>query len=193
MQNIIRYFFLNFLVAVLLSPVCHASGEQSALWQADTLFAQRKYVEALAIYESIYAQSQYASPGMLKKMAYIHEGLGNYTQALYYLNLNYLYAPQNEALIQMERLAQQHRLKGYDHSDLDFIKALYHRYFLYISTLLLLICTLAFLIMVYRRMKSREVPLRYKLTIFSILLLFFLLISFTDEQPGGLSGRTIPT
>jgi hypothetical protein len=52
---------------------------------------------------------------MLLKMAFVKEGLGDYSNALYYLNLYYLKTYDKKVLKKMENLAERyHKLEGYE-------------------------------------------------------------------------------
>lgn len=181
-----KYKFIYFIFILLFSyPQALAQQpdlSQPQLRQADQLFAKKKYMESLAVYEDLFQASHQASPSMLMKMAYIYEALGDYTQALYYLNLHYVYRPSHAALVQMENIAQQHRLQGYERSDLDIFKALYHRYFMYISSFLLFICLFAYGALAYRRILKEPISPRYPIILMTILALVFFLIIFSNES-----------
>src|SRR4051812_48821245 len=81
-----------------------SQGTFEQLHKADSLFDSKKYIESFEIYHQILDSSDQYSPRMLKKMAFIKEGLGDYTSALYYLNLFYSSNPDNEVLKKMEEL-----------------------------------------------------------------------------------------
>jgi uncharacterized protein YgiM (DUF1202 family) len=65
------------------------AAETRELVKADSLFEQKKYTESFDLYEQILDEEQLASPKMLLKMAFIKEGLGDYSRALYFLNVYY--------------------------------------------------------------------------------------------------------
>ena len=85
---------------------------------ADSLFKVKQYTQSLKIYEEVLASRQY-SPSMLLKMAYIHEGLGNVSQGLYYLNLYYQATGDHQTLLKMQELAVKNRLEGYENPESD--------------------------------------------------------------------------
>lgn len=95
---------------------------------ADSLFALQKYTQSYRLYDSIYSAG-FVSPSMLMKMAFIQEGLGDYTMALYYLNDYYTITSNESVLEKMESLAEKHSLVGYDYSDSDYFISVYHEYY----------------------------------------------------------------
>ncbi len=130
-----------------------ATSEQR-LHRADSLFVNASYIDALPLYESLLQRLQSASPAMLLRMAFIEEGAGNYTKALYYLNLYHLQIPNAAVALKMQELAARYNLLGYEFSDLDYFMIWYDRYYLYLAIGILLLNVCIFLIIVLR--KERE-------------------------------------
>ncbi len=184
MSNLLKFspkiYLLPFCILLTFHTV-ECSEVSEKIEKADRYFAQRKYTESLEIYEAVFTQDKQASPHMLIRMAFIQEGLGNYTKALYYLNLYYRYAPNNKTLIHMERLAHEERLKGYEHSDLDFIRALYDRYFVMLALFIVICASGAFAYLVIRRVQNKPVSLPYQLILLLFLSLTFFLITYNHE------------
>jgi hypothetical protein len=85
---------------------------------------------------------------MLIRLSLIKEGLGDYTYALYYLNVYYTKIPDKSVLKKMDELAARYNLEGYDYNDLVFFISLYHRYYIYI-VFAFLGASLLFLIYLY--------------------------------------------
>ena len=56
--------------------------ENPDLTLPDSLFQAKRYTQSFDLYHEILFSYKKASPGMLLKMAYIKEGLGNYSEAL---------------------------------------------------------------------------------------------------------------
>jgi len=133
-----------------------ATAQNNLLQPADSLFAKQKYTEAFEKYDEIFDQGM-ASPAMLTKMAFIQEGLGNYAEALYFLNLYYEKTSDKAAATKMRELAEEHDLKGYEYSDARFIAN-----FLKKNNQLIVICLLAFslflLAYAFRKKKRGETP-----------------------------------
>ncbi|MFT6865205.1 MAG: hypothetical protein ACJA08_000022 [Cyclobacteriaceae bacterium] len=90
------------------------------LHKADSLFKSKKYTEAFDLYSTIYAEGS-ASPAMLARMAFIKEGLGNYTEALFYLDHYYKKTSDKKVLEKMRDLAEENSLSGFEYSDYKFI------------------------------------------------------------------------
>jgi len=89
------------------------------LEKADSLFNTQKYTEAFGIYDSIFRSGK-ATDAMLLKMAFIREGLDDYTGTLYYLDQYYQLTADKQVLYKMEELAKAHGLKGYQVDDRRF-------------------------------------------------------------------------
>ncbi|MEQ9426652.1 MAG: hypothetical protein RJQ09_19675 [Cyclobacteriaceae bacterium] len=125
----IKLLLLSSLL-VTLSPQSGAAeipDSNDALSYADSLFNQGKYTESFQVYEIILEGQQY-SPGMLLRMAYIKEGLGDYSNALYYLNLYYNKSSNKRVFAKMQEIAEEHQLSGYDYSDVDFLYNIFQRF-----------------------------------------------------------------
>ncbi len=116
-------FFRVLIVFFLNSLTLSAQDIQ----RADSLFNSRKYTEANEIFESIYAD-QKASPSMLMKMAFIQEGLGNYAEALFFLNQYYELTANKKVLEKMREIAEENELTGYEYSDIEFFGNLVQKY-----------------------------------------------------------------
>jgi len=78
------------LIVLLTFTNVLAQENEKDIELADSLFNQQKYTQSFEIYNRILKTDNLTSPAMLLKMAYIKEGLGDYSNALYYLNLYYL-------------------------------------------------------------------------------------------------------
>lgn len=142
-----------FLILVIGLPIYAQNAELST---ADSLFANQKYTEALKKYENIFNQDK-ASPAMLTKMAFIQEGLGNYADALFYLNLYYLKTSDKAALTKMRELAEEHHLSGFEYSDFKFMANFVRNYEVEIL-IVLLAFSLFLLIYGYSKRKKDELP-----------------------------------
>jgi tetratricopeptide (TPR) repeat protein len=183
MQNVIlkkvSFFILFFCLSVQL---LFAQNYKEQMQQADLLFEKQAYTEALQLYEQLLAQSGKASPGMLLKMAYIEEGLQNYTKSLYYLNLYYSYKPSQQVIEKMKEIAAQHNLKGYEFRDADFFMVLYERYYLYIVLILLALCSVILFSMVFRIIKHEYLPGRHIVGFLLFLIIVFLFLNIKRNE-----------
>lgn len=176
LDNLIQYLVVFFLSFLVCAPNLLAQEQKPAylLERADELFEQEKYTQALEVYTKILELNKEASPRMLMRLAFIHEGLDNYTEALYYLSLLYRYAPDNQTLLHMEEIAQRYRLKGYEHSDFDFLRALYHAYFFEIVLLFLFFALSGLVYFLLQTLVWHQVVWAYR-----AFLLLFLVFAFT--------------
>lgn len=152
-----RIFIRNIYSVLALVFVCSSAfAEKSELSIADSLFNNQKYTEAYETYEKIFNENQ-ASPAMLTRMAFIQEGLGNYANALYFLNLYYLQSSDRDALAKMREIAEEHNLSGYEYSDFKFFENFIRKYQMEIS-----FCLMAFSLFIlgysFRKTKKEERP-----------------------------------
>lgn len=138
-----------------LNPV--AGQEQVALQKADSLFKEQRYTQAYRIYDEI-LESGKASAGMLLRMSYIQESLGNISRALYLLNVYYQQTNDEEVLQKIEKLAEQEKLQGFEYSDRDYFLGLFRQYRLYMIMSLMGLCGILFLWVVYSRLRQNQKP-----------------------------------
>ena len=83
-----KYLRLIFLLcssfAISVSLVAENQSNIGQLEKADKLFDSEKYVQSLEIYEGLYDENVYTERS-LYRMAFMHENLKNYPEAIYYL------------------------------------------------------------------------------------------------------------
>lgn len=156
------------------------------LAHADSLFKLQKYTESFEIYEQLLNAQNEASPQMLMKMAYIKEGLGDYSQALVYLNKYYLQTSDKRAQNKMEELASEHSLKGYALSDTTFFKGLLNKHFTTFNVLLFGIALFLIGIVLYRKFKSGSNATPYAVSAVVVLLVFFWVMNFELSEDQGI-------
>ncbi len=126
---------------------------------ADSLFKEKKFIEAKTVYTSILQDGAVYSDAMLLKMAYIHEGMGEKADALYYLNLYYISTLDEAVLKKMDRLSESAGLTGYEFGEAGYFINLYkqnNQYFL-LALYGLLFIQLGFIL--YRRIAHKKQPL----------------------------------
>lgn len=174
-QNLVfKIIRFTALILVFISGSLSAQEINPELAHADSLFAQKKYTQSFEIYHTLLQSEGKASPAMLLKMAYIREGLGDFANALYYLNLYYLRTHNKRALRKMEDIAQKHDLQGYQFTDLEFFMNIFHRYYFTVILVLSSLLVLLLAYMVYKKRRLHERPgfsLFY--TVLTLLLLFY--------------------
>jgi hypothetical protein len=169
---------------LVLSLKSLANGPNvSLLAHADSLFESRNYTASLRLYDSLFAQHQYA-PAMLLKMAYIEEALGHVSMPLYYLSLYHLATGEEAVALKMQDFADKHRLLGYRQSDLDRAGWAYYHYHHRITQLLAALCAFIFSVMLYRRLRKGVKPLPLAFTLLFCLALLFIHIQSSLSSRG---------
>ena len=104
-----------FLFFFLTPAICaFAANPEGNLKTADSLFQAKKYTESFEVYEKLYNDKQLYSPAMLLKMAFIKEGLGDYSNALYYLHIYFKKTLDTTALIKISKIVENKQLRGYN-------------------------------------------------------------------------------
>lgn len=169
-MKIVKLFLILFLTIIQIAD-CQDIKEDLRI--ADSLFQEKKFTESFQIYNAIYETGEVVSPRMLLKMAFIKEGLGDYSNALYYLNLYYLKTSNKKVLKKMEKLAAENGLEGYEYSDSDFFLNLYLKSYNQIVLALTAICLIVFAAILFQRYKKEKKPV-----LAGVLLIFFLGIVF---------------
>ncbi len=169
-----KLFFL-----VLLASAFQASSQSQnkTLVQADSLFSIQKFTQSFEKYDSIYRLKK-ATPAMLLKMAYIKEGLGDFTLAQYYLNEYYLATNNDLALTKMEKLAKEKELIGYETNDLNFIRSLYYKHFQWLTIGVFSIALVLFIFFIIQLKKFKQIPPVTSFFLLVILISLFVLINF---------------
>lgn len=171
--------------AVLAEPAC-AQVDNLTLAKADSLFEKQRYSDAFVLYEQLLEQEQHYSPQMLLKMAYIKEGLRDYTSAMYYLHLFYTKEPSRSTLKKMEELAQAHRLQGYEYNDLQFFKTQFSKYYMRILELLLLAAVITVTIMLFSWRRGHRFTKPFKIGFMLYLLFILYYINFLNLGDEGI-------
>src|SRR5690554_5525726 len=118
MQKLQQFFLTKFTILLLLllqSFNCQADNQSLA--KADSLFKSKNYQEALVIYESILDEDQSYSPAMLLKMAFISEGIGDFSKTILYLSKYYDHNPSQQIPNKIKELTHQASLSGYSITD----------------------------------------------------------------------------
>jgi tetratricopeptide (TPR) repeat protein len=104
-----------------------SSAENISLAQkGDSLFQSGKYTEALQTYESVF-EAGTASPSMLLKMAFIHEGLNQHPEALFFLEKYYQVTSNRKVLSKINDIATEQQLSGYENDDIRFLRLLINK------------------------------------------------------------------
>lgn len=170
------------ILSICLTALSHfaksESGNENSLTVADSLFNNQKYTESFEIYDSLLDNAKTSSPAMLLKMAFIKEGLGDYSNAEYYLNLYYLNTSDRKVLDKMEELANSNSLKGYEFNDMEYIKTVFLKYFDYITYLLLALAILLLVIAYRQKFKLDNLSVAPGLLLVLVLGILFYTLNF---------------
>lgn len=186
MQNLkYKILFLILFFSFIFSESSYSQYDKNKIIIADSLFQHKKFTQSFSIYEELLERDRVSSPSMLLKMAYIKEGLGSYTHALYYLNLYFKETNNKDALLKIDAIAKKHELEGYEQSDADMFYAFLQQY----STgtiILLILAGLFFTFCVfYFKKKNKNIILPAALQLFSLGAVFFIM-NFSPEHKKGL-------
>jgi len=154
------------------------NSPKETLEVADSLFKSQKYTESFEIYDSLLTYSKVSSPSMLLKMAFIKEGLGDYSNAEYYLNLYYLRTSDRKALTKMEELASSYALNGYEFNDREYFKTLFFKYFDYLTYFLLALAIMILAIMYHQKFKKNNLSVAPGIFLVIVLALLFYTLNF---------------
>lgn len=153
---------------------------------ADSLFENGKYTESFDIYNALLDTGEQFSVAMLLKMAYIKEGLGDHSNALYYLNRYYYKTSNKLALNKMEDLANTHNLKGYSQKDGNIVLHFFYENF---NRIIFILSTIAFMflgISVYSKIKLKQTPYWSSLVLVILLCGIFYLVNFARISNKGI-------
>ncbi|UII27414.1 hypothetical protein LVD15_03000 [Fulvivirga maritima] len=179
------FFIISFIC--LAVPFSQAENQDaSTLQDADSLFNAKKFTESFKLYEQLLTAEKKASPAMLLKMAYIKEGLGDYSMALYYLNLYYLQTSDKKVLSKMEELADKKDLEGYTYDDFEFFETVFFKYFNQIIYALLAISIILFAIIIRYKKNSEYSPVIPAILNALVLGLLFYTLNFGRDYHKGI-------
>src|SRR5690242_16134229 len=98
MKNKLLIMWIYFML--LNTQQLYSQNYQQKINKADSLFQAKNYSPALEIYEDIYQNNARYSLSMLLKMSFIKEISGDYSRALFYLNIFYHDQPNKKVLEQ---------------------------------------------------------------------------------------------
>ena len=187
MQNLwFKISAVSVLFFLLLSKPVYSQEDNILLQRADSLFQRQHYSEAFTHYEQVLTEQQLYSPQMLLKMAYIKEGMRDYTSAMYYLHLFYTKQPSRSVLKKMEELGQAHRLSGYEYNDLQFFKTQFSKHYMRILELLLIVAVITVTIMFISWRKGHKFSKTFRTGLILYLVFLFYYINFLNLGDAGI-------
>ena len=106
------------ILILLTHSQARAKGEDMLLLKADSLYQKNKFAEAQAIYLQLYKRGFFTEASLLK-MAFVHEGLGQTAQALFFLSDYFNKTEYAKAYEKIQTIADAGGLVGYELSDFD--------------------------------------------------------------------------
>ena len=174
------------LIVLLALVNVEAQDYSKDMVLADSLFTQRKYTQSFEIYDNILKSESMTSPAMLLKMAYIKEGLGDYSNSLYYLNLYYLQTHNKRALRKMEDLAKSYNLQGYKYTDVEFFMNVFYRYYSAIFYGLSALVLILIAYMVYKKLRLKINPGFSLFYLFIVVAILFYVVNFGKRYQKGI-------
>ncbi len=132
----IKRILVRLFLGIGLSLVfADATAQNQLLMEADSLFNQQKYTEALDKYESLY-NAGLSSPATLLKMAFIQDASGNYADAIYYMDKYYLRTADRGVIGKILEVANANELSGYKYDDITYFTALLAKYRIWVVVFL---------------------------------------------------------
>jgi len=183
-QNVvIRTGIASLIIYLFLCP--SDAFSDGSIGQADSLFNAGKFTESFKVYESVLEGGEYSS-GMLIRMAYISEGLGDYSNALYFLNLYYDKTSDKRVWSKMQELATEHGLSGYEYGDADVVFNFYKQFHQYFLSSVALLSILLIVGLFRRRISGNGSSLLLGVLNFFVLVGFFMLLNYSVSQPKGI-------
>ncbi len=171
----IKQGILIFLFTVL--SLISLAGSTDRLQYADSLFKAQKYTEAYTFYEELFENDQISS-SMLLKMSFIQDASGNYSNALFYLDLYYRKTGDRQSVGKIKELASTFDLNGYQYNDIDYFLALLSKFRIPIVLLLL---SFSVLLSAYVYVKFRQGIRAYFPFIFQVFT-FLILLGVVNYQ-----------
>lgn len=185
-MKVISRFVVVAITALCSLITADAQVYNFRLKMADSLYQKKQYTQSLDLYNDIFKEHTY-SPSMLLRMAYIEEGLGQNSKALYYISLYYELTHDQSALNKMEDMATKYNLTGYELSKSDHTLALINQYKTEIITVLTAICLVLISLMIYTVKKKKIKPY---ISFSFFILTAILLVAFINRNLVPLNGIT---
>ena len=170
--------FVCFFICLIAFSYSSRANNTSVLQRADSLFEAKRYTESLHLYEELYANGL-SSKSMLLKMAFIHEGLENKSEALFFLNRYFFESKDKLALQKIDEIANKYSLSGYDSPESDILYGWYLRNFDFVQYLLAIFMMLVITYAIFLKLKKQ-----LNRSLFLIMMLFTSLLLILHTQVG---------
>ncbi len=185
MQNIhFKKFQLFFIVLIITAFHVKGQVDSERLAVADSLFQAKKYTESFEIYEALFEQNKKVSSAMLLKMAYIKEGLGDYTHALYYLYIYFNHTLDASVLKKINELSSDNELIGYDSPETIFIQSSVKKYSGTLKAVLIILLGVWLLATILMSRKEKKIPMVSVILLLVFSIVFLITNNITSKQYG---------
>jgi hypothetical protein len=117
-----KWFSIIPILIAFILPCSSVRGadEEKLLTKADSLYEKNKFAEAQALYSDLYGRGYFTNASLLK-MAFVLEGLGQTSQALFFLTDYFNRTEDEKAYDKIQTLAKAGGLAGYQLSDFERI------------------------------------------------------------------------
>lgn len=184
--NSFKFILLFFFCSFGLSKTGCSLDKSQKLSQADSLFDEKKYTESFLLYESIYNEQMHSSPRMYLRMAFIKEGLGTYSEALFYLNEYFLRTSDKNVQAKMKEIALEQNLNGFEINDKTFFVRQLRIFYNEITITILTLSIMVFFLMIYLKYKKgvRSIPLG--LILIMLLTTSYYLLNYGKKSNEGI-------
>ncbi len=185
MQKVIFKFLSTVAISALLfSNFVIANPIEAELFEADSLYDNKQYTQAVKMYESLFNEG-YASPNMLLKLARINEGQADYGKSIFYLEKYFQLTEDTRILDQINKITSDNKIKGFSYELPFFINYYYQTY--HSAVILTLLLFLIILIVVWlQKPKERKYYA-------SGILALMLLMLFVNNYNGTFYGVMVET
>ena len=194
-QKVLHNFVFFLLLPSLFAQAASAYApltNGNLLASADSLFEVRQYTESFKLYDQLFRQDQVVTSAMLIKMAFIQESLGDYSEALYYLNEYFLLTSDEDAVQKMQQISEQHNLRGYSYTDYNLFSNYFraYRYLVIYGLIAILMAGLIYRVFTAKRHASASYGWGGAYLILLALLFFVTNYSWLPQQAIIMSDHT---
>ncbi|RZS98773.1 hypothetical protein BC751_4445 [Cecembia calidifontis] len=188
MQNLKQIFLTKFIIfffAFLQSINCQANNAKLSL--ADSLFAAQNYKEAYGVYVDLLENEEAYSPAMLLKMAFVAEGMGDFSRASFYLAKYYDLNPNPRVITKIKSLTEQSNLIGYELNDVDRLVKFLSDFQTELTALFATLLVISLILLLVFNKKANRAKY-YLPSAFFIVLVFIANNFFTGPRTGIITG-----
>ena len=177
--RIMMRIFLGIFFCCVISIV---NAQNDRLNEADSLFNEQKFTEALEAYQELYKDG-FTSSAVLLKMAFIQDASGNYPEALFYMNKYYQQSADRTVIGKIEEVAEQNELKGYRYDDISYFAALLNKYRIWVMALFVIL-VIALAVYSLEKVQSGQKPVSAFILQLMVSTLFFIVFNLKPSKQG---------